>query len=291
MQKTNQIKALIVLLGGLSFMCFSAVLIKSANAPGVVTAFYRMFIGAVALCCPFLFLIIKNRPKLPRKGIILAILAGICFSFDMALWSTGVVASNATIPTVFANTAPIWVGIGSVLLFREKHKRGFWIGLLLAVSGIPIIVKNDLFISNGIIKGALLGLGAGVFYGIYYLIAQTGRKLIDTLYFLAISTISSAIILGIIVVLTGYSLTDYDPFTYKIFLALGLGVQVIGWFLINYAQGFIPASIVAPTLLGQPVLTAILATFILKEQLTFWQLFGGFIVIAGIYVVHFSRKK
>jgi drug/metabolite transporter (DMT)-like permease len=209
-----------------------------AHAPGMVTTFYRMFIGAIALAPFFAFHWIKNRPHLPLKGVLMAMIGGFCFGNDMALWSTGVVASNATIPTIFANTAPIWVGIGSIFIFREKHRKGFWIGLLLALSGIPLMMKNDLFMDNGLLKGALLGLAAGVFYGIFYLVAQTGRKLIDTLSFLFISTSTSALTLLIYVLVFNHELTGYDQHTYLIFLAFGIGVQVFGWFLINYSRNW-----------------------------------------------------
>ena len=272
-------------------MCFAAIFIKSAHAPGIVTAFYRMFIGAAALLPMFLFHFFKNKPSLPLKGVLLAIAGGICFGIDMSLWSTGVVASNATIPTLFANTAPIWVGIGSVVIFKEKHGFKFWTGLSLTLAGMIILVKNDLIVSNGIIKGALLGLGAGVFYGIFYMVAQAGRKLIDTLSFMFINTFSSLTLLLAFTQIFGYDLTGYDAFTYKIFLAFGLGIQVVGWLFINYSQGYIPASIVAPTLLGQPLLTAFLAVIILKEELTFWHILGGIVTVSGIYIVHFSQKK
>ena len=47
--------------------------------------------------------------------------------------------------------------------------------------------------------------------------------------------------------------------TYLSFVALGILVQFVGWLLINFAQGYLRASIVAPVLLVQPVLTALLA--------------------------------
>lgn len=272
-------------------MSNAAILIKSSEAPGVVTTFYRMSMGAVILVVPFVFHVFIGKKQIPLKGILLAIAAGICFGFDMALWSTGVVASNATLPTLMANMAPIWVGIGSMFIFKEKHKPGFWIGLLLAVSGLPVMFFEDFYSSGNIIKGALLGLGAGLFYGAFYLFSQAGRKLMDTLSYLFITTASSSLVLFILVLVFNYGFTGYPVNTWIIFLALGLGVQVIGWFLINFSQGYLPASIVSPTLLGQPVITALMAALILHEQLTLLHMIGGSFVVAGIYVVNFSRIK
>jgi drug/metabolite transporter (DMT)-like permease len=58
---------------------------------------------------------------------------------------------------------------------------------------------------------------------------------------------------------------------------------------INYAQGHIPAAIVSPTMLAQPLITAILAGLFLNETFTPWHLFGGAMVILGVYLVHRSR--
>ncbi len=283
--------AYLALFTGLTFMCFSAILIKASEAPGIVTAFYRMGIAAIVLSTPFVFSVIRRNQILPVRGIVLAVLAGLCFGVDMSLWSTGIAASNATIPTVFANTAPLWVGLGSIYLFREKHNLVFWAGLIIAFSGIPVLLKNDFFSSNGVIFGALLGLSAGFFYGLFLLLSQPGRQLLNTLSFLFISSLTSAVFLSIMICIFHYRFTGYDNHTTLIFIIYGLGVQVIGWFLINYAQGHLRASIVAPTLLGQPLGTAFLALLILHEHLTTWHIAGGLVVISGIYIVHFSRRE
>lgn len=288
--KTN-LKATIALFAGMSFMCFAAIFIKSANAPGIITTFYRMFVASVILFIPFLLYLRRTSTKLSVKGIWLAILGGVFFGLDMSLWSTGVVLSNATIPTLMANLAPLWVGFGSILIFRKRLKTGFWIGLLIALAGIIILINRDLYGENNIILGALLGLGAGFFYGMFYLVSEPGRKLLDTLPFLFISTFSSAILLGILALIFGYSFTGYDRQTYLLFLGIGVIVQVFGWYLINYSQGYLAATTVSPTLLGQPVITYFLAAILLKEHLTLWHLLGGGIVVLGIYMVHYSRNR
>ena len=288
---SNSLKAYLSLLGGLSFMCFAAIFIKSAHAPGIVSAFYRMAVGTLILITPFLISLKKTKNKLSAKGILFAVLGGICFGCDLAFWSTGVVMSNATIPTLMANLAPLWVGFGTMLFFKQRHKPGFWIGLLVAITGMFILIHNDMSLNSKVGMGALLGLFAGIFYGIFYIVSELGRKLINTLHFLFASTLSSAVILTIFMLIFGYDFTGYDRFTYTMFLGLGVLVQVCGWFLINYSQGFLPASIVAPTLLGQPTLTAFLAVLLLGEHLTVWHWTGGGIVVLGIYIVHFNRKK
>jgi len=272
-------------------MCFSAIFIKASHAPGIVTAFHRMAIGTVILSIPFLLSLRKATYRLPGRGILLAVAGGLCFACDMSLWSTGVVMSNATIPTLTANLAPLWVGFGSMLIFKQRLRTGFWIGLMVAIGGMIMLIRRNISGNSNIPTGALLGLGAGMFYGIFYLISEPGRKLLSTIQYLFISTVSSAALLGLFMILFGYKFTGYDKFTYLMFFGIAIVVQVCGWFLINYSQGFISASTVAPTLLGQPVLTFFLAVIFLGERLTLWQILGGTIVVTGIYLVHYSRHK
>ena len=290
-QPKKNIKAYAALFGGLLFMSFAAIFIKASHAPGIVTAFYRMAIAAIILSLPFYFSIRKVGNKLPKRGILFAVLAGICFGCDLSLWSTGVVYSNATIPTLTANLAPLWVGFGSILVFRHRLKKGFWVGLTIALIGMFLLVQKDLSGDSTVSIGALLGVGAGIFYGIFYLFSERGRKLLDTLQFLFISTISSAVILGLLVLLFGYSFTGYDRHTYLIFFGISLGVQLCGWYLINYSQGYLPATTVSPTLLGQPVITFFLAAIFLNEHLLLWHILCGLIVVVGIYIVHYSRNR
>jgi drug/metabolite transporter (DMT)-like permease len=79
--------------------------------------------------------------------------------------------------------------------------------------------------------------------------------------------------------------------TYLYMIALSLVVQVGGQMGVSYALGYLPASIVSPTLLMQPVLTGLLAVPILGEKLTLVQVAGGLVVLAGIYIVHRSRQE
>jgi drug/metabolite transporter (DMT)-like permease len=272
-------------------MCSAAIFIKASHAPGIVTAFYRMAVATVVLFIPLIIYLRRTTKKLSRKGMLFAMLGGLFFGADLSMWSTGVVMSNATIPTLMANLAPIWVGLSTIFILHKRLKAGFWLGLMIALIGILIMIHQDIRGANTILPGTLLGVGAGFFYGMFYLMSEPGRKLLDTLPFLCISTVSSAALLALLTYLLGYSFTGYDLHTWRIFLGIGLVVQVCGWFLINYSQGYLPATTVSPTLLGQPVLTYFLAALFLNEYLTLWHISGGAIVVIGIYLVHYSRKS
>ena len=285
MQKQNRpLKAYLALGLGLTIIGFSAIFVRLADAPGIVTSFYRMLIGALIVTIPFARNIRKKKP-LARKGVLLAILAGSFFGIDLAAWTSGVVLSGATLPTLFANTNPIWVGIGAWIIFKERLSAKFWIGLFIALSGAVLILGANMSVEGSINQGAILGLISGIFYGAYFLVAQRGRAWLDAISFFWIGTISSAFVLLIGSLILKQPLIGYSSNTWLIFLVQGLLIQGAGWFLISYAQGYLKASLVSPTLLGQPVLTAFLATFLLGESLLSSDIMGGIVILIGIFLI------
>jgi drug/metabolite transporter (DMT)-like permease len=72
-------------------------------------------------------------------------------------------------------------------------------------------------------------------------------------------------------------------------LLLALIPQLIGHTTFNWALKYIPASMVAITILGEPVGSTILAFFILDEGLTSWKVMGGTLIFTGILIALWKR--
>ncbi len=276
---------------GVAILGFAPIIIRQAEASGTMTAFYRLAIGMLATAGPFFFHLFVHKPRIPRQGLGLAALGGFFFAMDMAFWSTGVVLSGATIPTLLANTSPIWVGIIVWLWFREQQSIRFWMGLLMAMVGMVLVMQADLSQSIEFGWGSGFGILAGMFYAGFHLVSQRGRKLVNTLVYFWIMTFSATVTLLIINLALNEPFTGYSLSTYGSFLMLGVLVHSVGWTLLNYVQGYLPAAIVAPSLLGQPVVTALFAGPLIGEELTVWHLVGGAVVLVGVYTVHRSRMS
>jgi drug/metabolite transporter (DMT)-like permease len=287
--RSNILWAYGALVIGIFVIGFSAIFVRLANAPGVVSAFYRMSIGSFVMTMPFIWQVRRRKEKLPMRGVWLAISGGIFFGLDLTAWTTGIMLSNATIPTLMANTAPLWVGLGALVIFRERQTTGFWLGLVLALCGAVVVLGRDLLQATSFNMGAMLGLLAAFFFGAFYLFSQRARMLLSTLSYFWISTTSSAIVLFFAALIFGHEFIGYTTQTYWIFIAMGIVVQALGWMVVNYVQGRLPAAVIAPTLLGQPVITALLAMPILGETFTVWHVAGGILVLTGVYFVHRSR--
>jgi drug/metabolite transporter (DMT)-like permease len=176
----------------------------------------------------------------------------------------------------------LWVGLGTLIFFRQRLSSAFWIGTVIAMLGAGLVVGLE---RDGQTIGSLLGLLAAVFYAGYFLVTQLGREKLDSLNYFWLAAMSSAAVLLVLNWGLDQPLRGYPPTTYLAFVAMAVITQIIGYFSINFALGYLPASIVAPTLLGQPVVTAILAGILLSEAFSSSQILGGLAVLAGVFVV------
>lgn len=275
---------------GILSLGLSPVLVRLAKAPGAVSMFYRVGIAVVLLALPF-FQDVKNKAPLPRRGMWLALLGGLFFSGDLVFWSTGVMLSGATNPTLMASTAPIWVCMGAMIFFREKLPAKFWGGLFLALVGAIIVLEVDHLQAVELGLGTLFGLIAAVFYGSYFLVTQLGREMLDSLTYFWIAALSNTAALLVFCLVFRQPLIGYSLYTYLIFLTMGILAQVGGFLSITYAQGYLSASIVSTTLLVQPVITALLAALLLGESLLGLQVLGGIVLLGGVVIVNLTRPE
>jgi drug/metabolite transporter (DMT)-like permease len=273
---------------------FAAFFVRWANAPAPVMGFYRLGIATLILT-PFYVSHTLRTPRIPRAAplrwgiVILPVMAGLGSALDHFVWNTSLKYTSAANATLLGNTSPLWVALAAWLLFRERTKGLFWLGLALTMGGAVAVLSND-FLHHPVIGwGDLLALSTGIFYAVFFLFSQRSRRHFDTLSHVWICSLSSTLVLLFISLVTASPLTGYSPFTYLMFLAAALLPQLIGYLAMGYALGHLPASIVSPTMLGQPVLTALLAIPLLGEALQPVQWIGGLVVITGIYLVHRSR--
>lgn len=279
---------------GIISLGFSALFVRWANAPGPVMAVYRIGIASLILAPAFFVHMQRNkyqRRQMFSLALIFPVMGGVFTAFDHAFWNTAILHTTAANATLLGNTAPLWVALAAWLVFRERLVRLFWIGLSLALVGAATVMGNDFLLHPSLGWGDILALLAGVFYAGYFLVTQRGREHMDTLSYVWLVNISSTLALLIMSFTLKLPLTGYPLQTYLAFLGAAIVAQIFGYLSVAYALGHLPASMVAPTLIGQPVVTALLAIPFLGENLQTYQWVGGITVLAGIYLVHKSRER
>ena len=283
--------ALLVAVLGISW---SAIFIRWAAVPGPSSAFYRVFIAAVVLM-PLSAVALatsqQRRQRLRsggRRAATLAVLGGALFGLDLALYNTAVMMTTAAEATLFGNNAPIFVGLGTWMLFRRRPQRTFWIGLALASIGAAVVMIAGPAgeAPQGSTTGALIALTASIFFAAYLLTTEHVRGALDTLSFSTLAITGSLVTLLIVCLAFGVPLGGFSRSTWAALLALGLISQLASYFALVHALGHLPATVTSVGLLAQLPLTALLAVPLLGEPLHASQAAGAALVLAGIYIVN-----
>ena len=282
------------LLIAISGIAWSAIFIRWSAVPGPSSAFYRVFIASLVLI-PWRIISAlvstderRKVTSITRRACLLALGGGVFFGLDLALYNTAVMRTTATTATLFGNSAPIFVGIGTWIFFRRKPRRNFWTGLVLAMGGAAIVMianaRGDG--AAGDPAGPLMSIAAAVCFAIYLLATEHVREEMDTLTFSTVAVAGSVVTLVAVCILLGSPLAGFTSRTWAALLGLGLISQLGAYLGLAYALGHLPATVTSVGLLAQVPLTAILAVPLLGEPLTAPYLAGGTLVLAGIYVVN-----
>lgn len=275
---------------GILSLSFSAMFVRWANAPGPVTAFYRLFFS-IFLLLPFFLSRPNTTPALRSRSIVFPLLAGVFTACDLGLWTISLSYTTASNATLLGNTAPLWVALGTWLLFKQKLTRGFWRGLSLTLLGTAIILGTDFILHPRLGVGDAMAVFTGVFYGGYFLFTERSRKHFDPVSHIWLVGVGASLSLFLLNIGLENPLTGYPLQSWLVFLATAVVSQLVGYVSLAYALGYLPASVVAPTVVLQPVVTTLLAVPLLGEIPTVWQGLGGALALVGIYIVNQSHHQ
>jgi drug/metabolite transporter (DMT)-like permease len=270
-------------------LCISIfpLLVKLSLSPGLISAFYRMGI-AVAILLPYV--VLTGKFKFPKKSIVfLALLCGVLFASDVAVWNIAIQTSSATQASLLTNLSPLWVGIISFVFLRAKPATNFWIGTLVALFGMAMLVGFEFFLELNFNTAFLLAVLSGILYSIYLLISKKVLAQTDILSFMTMSLFASTVYLGIICYALQEPFSGFSNTGWFILFVQAIVCQLMAWLSVSFATQHMRATRVSLSLLSQAVLTSLLAWFFLDEKITFNMIIGGLILLLGIRITFITK--
>ncbi|SFL43653.1 DMT family transporter [Halanaerobium salsuginis] len=284
-------KIYLLLGGGVFFLSLSGILIKIAVAPPLITAFYRMLFTVIILTPYFLT---KHRHEFRYFLDYRPLLVGFLLAVHFILWISSIQYTAVSNSVIFVALQPLFTIILEYLFAREDLKEGAVIGIAMALIGSLIISIADFYQLQGRLFGNFLALTAALFASSYLFIGRGVRKKVAYFPYLYILYTYATIFLGIAVFTAKIPFTGYGSKNYLIFLGLAIGPTVIGHSILNYSVRYLSTSIVSLSILGEPILTTLMAWFFLKEKIILTTVIGGCFILGGIYlasVYNYQQQK
>lgn len=284
--------ALTALILGAVSLGMSPILVRLSELGPTATAFHRAFLALPAL---WLWSAIEKyyqsrsvdvSPVRPatRKDYWIMALAGFFFAGDLVFWHWSLQFTTVANATLLATMAPIWVTLGSFVLFKERFSKLFLFGLVVAICGTGVLMGDSLRLSMDRLFGDFLGVVTGMFFGAYMMTVGRLRAHFSTSVIMLLSTAVTAAILLPATLISGEGMIAVTINGWIVLLALALLSQVGGQGAIAYALAHLPSAFTSVAMLLEGVAAVVLAWIILAEVLGPWQVLGACVVVGGIVI-------
>ena len=292
-------RPLFVLLIGVIASSTASIFVRGAqsDASSIVIAAYRVAIATVMLS-PVVY--IRQRRVLIGMGSkqwMLAMASGGFLGLHFVTWITSLEYTTVASSTILVSSLPIFVALLSPLFLNEKPASVLYFGMALAIIGGAIMALSDTCVVTGIRfscqswrsfsqGSAMYGNGLAVLGAIfgagYFMIGRHMRVRLPLLTYIFVVYGMAALIMLVIVWITGSPILGYGKETYLWFLLLAVVPQLIGHSSFNWALGYLPVSYVTVAVIGEPVAATALAWIILHESPSWLHILGGALCLAGI---------
>ncbi|MCP4109895.1 MAG: DMT family transporter [Desulfobacteraceae bacterium] len=262
----------------------------AGEAPALVIAAYRVGLASLVLA-PFAWWKARDEIlNLSKKELALAGLSGFFLALHFATWISSLDYTSVANSVVLVNTNPLWVGILTPFIAKERIRTAAIVSIVISVAGGVIIGAGDFATGGKALFGDFLALMGSICAAIYLLLGRNLRRKLSLIAYVMVCYGSAAVILWGIVLLSGAQVTGFGSNTMAAFWAMALIPQLIGHTSYNWSLKWFSAGLIAVSLLGEPIGATILAYFIFGEGLTWLKIAGGALILAAIYIASASEK-
>lgn len=279
--------ALLMMVAGAALISTTGVLVRYADVPATVSAFWRMAFGGVALV--LVLLVLRQWQRSRRSDWLWMLAPALAFALDLWVWHRSILAVGPGLATLLANFQVFFMALAGVLFYRERLGPRFLAGLALAFVGTWLLVGVDWSaLDAGYRRGVLLGLLTGLCYAAYMLsfrhAQRGGRSALPSAQLLAISSLLCAAMLAGFTVAEGASFAIPDGRSLAALVGLGVVGQCLGWVLIARAMPRLPASAVGLLLLLQPTLAFVQDVALFDRATSALDWLGVALALVGIFI-------
>ncbi len=269
-----------------------AVLVRLAESPAAVTAFWRLAISA-GLLAPLALLNGEWREwkTLEARDSLLLFVSGLCLAIHFLAWFRSLDFTSVASSTVLVSAHPLFVGFLSARMLGERPSRDEWGGISLAVAGAFAVGWGDFRVGSDPVRGDLLAASAAGFAALYFIVGRQLRSRLGLLaYVVPVYAVAASVCL-LYSVSRDLQLVGWPASTWWPLIGLAVGPTLIGHTGFNWALRHVRAYVVAVVQLFEPLGATLLALLVFgRAELPGWStLAGGSAILAGVWLSIRSR--
>jgi len=289
--RLERLPSSLILFVGVCAVSTGAVFVRLAEAPPVVVAAYRTGLAFLMLAPFAVAKAGRELAFLSLSDFLLAAISGFFLACHFASWIASLDYTSIASSVVLVNTNPLWVAVLAPFVTGETIGRMKAVGIGLSILGAALIGAGDFSVGGKALFGDMLAVGGGMAMALYLLLGARLRPKLSLLAYVTLCYGVAAAVLWAAVLGAGLPFSGLTPRTYLAVFLLAFIPQLIGHTCYNWSLKWLSTSMVAVSLLGEPVGGTILGYLIFGETLTLWKAAGGALILAGIYTAAVSEKN
>ncbi len=272
----------LVIITGIVSISFAGPVTSMVAMPAVAIALFRLSISFIILL-PFFIREITNSQFPEIKLIKLSLLASVFLALHFIFWISSLKYTSVTSSVVLVTTNPLFVGILSALLLRERPGKKLIIAISIVLLG-GIIISSGEEIDSIKIKGNLLALAGAVMASLYIITTRKARQNYSLVTYTTVLYLFTSGILLIAALISDTKLFYYPAKNYLLILFLAIVPQLLGHNSFNWALKYLSPTVVAILILFEPIGATIISHFIFGYIPSTGEIIGSALILTGILV-------
>lgn len=259
-------------------------------SPGPL-ALIRLVSGTVTLTILVLW-IRRGRIPIPgRQALWLAVAFGVSwFAVYTLMFNWAGHFLDAGTVALVVNFAPLLVGLGAVVFFKEAFSRRLFIGMLISLLGIGLITVAG-SIGQLALVGLLIAFAAALLYAVGMLLQKLVLRSVDPLTATWLACAAGSVVLLPFLPQTITEISELPASTLAAAVYMGIGPSALGFWFWGYAMNHFPTGRVASATLAVPAVVVIMSALLLGEVPPLLAIIGGALCLSGVGVAQFSAAR
>lgn len=292
--------AMLALFGGVACFSIGNVITRFADVGPTASAFYRLFFAM-----PMMWgwgMIFSHSPARTQQVAVsqvswrtlapYGIACGICLGGEVALLHHAYIKGSVGVAIFLNNFAPLFVVLGAWGFLKERPSKYALLCLVCAAPGAFFMSGLDPF--NGVVamgEGSIEALLSAVCYAGFILCGTRMRQYCSSKTVVNWTNATAILMLAPLAIFNQEVLIAQSLEGWIVLIAIAFVSQVLGMNLYIKSMGVLSSTFVSFFSLFQPIITMILAWWVLGETLTFLQMIGAVIILLALSVHNLAPKK
>ena len=282
---------MIMIVIGVLGISLSAIFVKYSTAPSAVTAAFRLG-WTVLLMSPVVWAKREVREELlhvNKRELGLSVLSGLFLAIHFVLWFESLQHTSVASSTSIVCTEVIWVALGFCLFLKGTLSKQAVLAIIIAFAGSVVIAYSDSSAGDAHLYGDILALVSAVAVAFYTLLGRIVRNNVSTSVYTYVVYVSCAAVLLGTCMVQSYPLFGYGMSAVIVGLLLSVFSTILGHSIFSWCLKYFSPAFVSASKLCEPVAASIMAVFLFRELPSVLQIFGGAMIIGGVY--YYSKME